>query len=475
MIRGAVWLAVAATLFLSVILPVAVRAQEIGPLIQVSSNLSQDANGEVEPSVAVNPANPNNIATVWFAQSADIGSEAIVSGVSFDGGKTWRNMVIPGLTIYSGGTRYDGCVNAALTFAPNGDLYTVCIRWDRDTGENAITLNMSHDGGRSWSRPHDLAHTTDPNLGFDWPTITADPRDSRYVYATWLIFYPDGSSTTLFARSTDGGRTWGTAIPLPNAVPTDGTDINWIRVLPNGTLLDFHGEHDYSEPMGNTLYSLLRSTDRGQTWTAPHPIASLPAFPVTDPDNGEEIVNQAAFAPSVPSVAVDPCNGNFYMVWEDNRFSNGAYSQIAFSMSDDGGETWSTPIVVNKTPHTIPSGDRQAFHPTVAVSADGTIGVTYCDFRFNDPRPGCATDYWLVTCRPSLRSSPKFASSWGDEIRLTNRSFDITQAPSGFGIGPDLGDHLALGVIGTDFLPVWAMPQGDDPCSIFFRRVEPRE
>jgi hypothetical protein len=167
------------------------------------------------------------------------------------------------------------------------------------------------------------------------------------------------------------------------------------------------------------------------------------------------------------------------MVWEDNRFSGGAYSEIAFSMSRDGGWTWSAPIPVNKTPRNIPPGDRQASYPTVAVSGDGTIGVTYCDFRFNDPSPGCATDYWLVTCHPSADRSPTDPSDWGDEIRLTNTSFDITQAPVGFGIGPDLGDHLALTTEGTtegsDFLPVWDMPQGADPCNIFFRRVRPEE
>src|SRR5579871_4262702 len=146
LLRRAVWLAAASTLFPVLFLPVTARAQEKGPLVRGSANLSQDANAELEPSAAVDPTNLCHIVAVWFAQSDDIGSEAIVSGVSFDGGKTWNNVVIPGLTIYSGGKRYDGCVNPALTFAPNGDLYIVCLRFDRDSGENAITLSKSRDG-----------------------------------------------------------------------------------------------------------------------------------------------------------------------------------------------------------------------------------------------------------------------------------------------------------------------------------------
>ena len=85
MIRRAVWPTIAVTLFLAPFLLVAAKAQEKGLLVQVSANLNQAANAELEPSVAINPANPNNIAAVWFAINPDIGSEAIVAGVTFDG------------------------------------------------------------------------------------------------------------------------------------------------------------------------------------------------------------------------------------------------------------------------------------------------------------------------------------------------------------------------------------------------------
>src|SRR5215469_17497220 len=80
--------------------------------------------------------------------------------------------------------------------------------------------------------------------------------------------------------------------------------------------------------------------------------------------------------PTNPSFAVDGRNGNLYAVWEDGRFSNFQYNDIAFSMSVDGGSTWSAPIRVNQTPLTIPPLDRQAFFPNVAVAANGTIGVS---------------------------------------------------------------------------------------------------
>src|SRR5438046_5801391 len=94
-------------------------------------------------------------------------------------------------------------------------------------------------------------------------------------------------------------------------------------------------------------------------------------------------------------------------------------------MSSDGGMTWSDPIRVNQTPVTIPPSNRQAFLPSVAVLADGTIGVSYYDFRFNDASPGLPTDYWLVQCHPSATVSATNPVNWGNEVRLTDSSFNL--------------------------------------------------
>ena len=48
-----------------------------------------------------------------------------------------------------------------------------------------------------------------------------------------------------------------------------------------------------------------------------------------------------------------------------------------------------TAIKVNKTPTNIPIGNQQAFTPSVDVAADGTVAVTYYDFRNNTPRRRC--------------------------------------------------------------------------------------
>jgi hypothetical protein len=173
-------------------------------------------------------------------------------------------------------------------------------------------------------------------------------------------------------------------------------------------------------------------------------------------------------------VAVGP-SGRLYAVWQDSRFSNnGVFSdpallidEIAFSQSLDGGLTWSVPIKVNQTPTGIALADRQAFVPSVDVAADGTVGVTYYDFRNNTTAAGALTDHFIVHCH-SACTSP---GSWGNEVRLTTTSFDITKAPL-TGSGFFLGDYVGLASSGNDFVAFFAQAgSATDPSSIFSRRV----
>ena len=94
--------------------------------------------------------------------------------------------------------------------------------------------------------------------------------------------------------------------------------------------------------------------------------------------------------------------------------------RIVFSRSTDGGQTWSDPTTINATPTTIPPLDQQAFVPAIQVAGDGTIGVSYYDFRNNRPSAtGGLADAWMVFCPPG--ANPTLAASWGGEVRLTNQ------------------------------------------------------
>jgi hypothetical protein len=429
-------------------------------------------NVATEPAVAVNPANPNNIVAIWI----DHGDAGLAAGATLDGGQTWHNVAIPGITQCTGGTWLRG-FDPWLGFAPNGDLYSVCI--GKSTfKEGQMFVNKSTDGGLTWGNPTPLYVPDNSNSAFDdKPSITADPTNANDVYATWARFkqFPNGNNAeTMLARSTDGGQTWQPAQDIHDA---QGSNFVWgqqIVVLPDGTLIDAFCEGDFSNSHQAAL-TLLRSTDRGQSWSAPiHAVVQQPIMEgengpntplalVTDPDTGQLV----SAVPMFDSVAVDHNTGALYAVWIDGRFSNFQYNAIALSTSTDGGFTWSQPVQANQTPSGVLPVDRQAWNPTVAVADDGTVGVTYYDFRNNTPASGALTDYWLAYCHPSATTPVTSPSNWS-EVRLTDTSFDLEQAPGNW-----LGDYEGLAVAGKNFAAVWGMPDGSttNQESIFFRRA----
>jgi hypothetical protein len=343
----------------------------------------QDA---VEPSVAVNPVNPKNIVALWMG-----GLQNIMTAASFDGGASWQRGALP-LTVCAGGP-YLAAGDVWLSFAPNGNLYASSLTANVLSAA-LLVVCKSTDGGLHWSAPVIVTSTDHP----DHPSITADPTDARLAYVVW----DEGTAArglSIFSRTTDGGVTWETPRTLVEPPAQNGIQFSQILVLPDGTLVDLY-EQFFStatkKPITQTSLQVLRSTDHGQTWSAPINavtmtplyITSGPAIGFTlvvDPDTGQLVQD-----PTNPSFALDRANGNLYAVWEDGRFSNFQYNDIAFSMSADGGLTWSTPIRVNQTPLNIPPPDRQAFIPNIAVTDNGTIGVSYYDFRFNTP-DGCAS------------------------------------------------------------------------------------
>jgi hypothetical protein len=413
---------------------------------------------EVEPWVDVNPANPANLAGIWQQDRwSDGGSRGLVAGVTFDGGATWKSVVLPKGSRCSGGI-YDRTSDPWLSFAPDGDLYAISLALSHDATVSAILVNKSVDGGRTWSAPKTLIHDTRADTFNDKQAITADPTNADYVYAVWDRGRSGAAgSDIIFSRTTDGGVTWETprAIYSPNAV--ESSVGNQIVVQPNGTLVDLT---QWTTSSGDFV-AVLRSTDKGATWSAPKVVASERAVNVREPDTN----NLVRAGAELPEVAIDPTSGRLYAVWMDSRFSNGSIDEIALSRSTDGGLTWSAPIKVNKTPSAIPLLNRQAFTPSVEVAANGTVAVTYYDFRKNTSASGVPTDYWLVHCHSGCTNR----ANWS-ETHVAG-SFNIKRAPTARGYF--LGDYEGLVAAGTGFRAFFARTTSTDRANVYFARVGP--
>lgn len=464
-------------------------------------------NSELEPWIAVNPTSSDNIVATWQQDRwSDGGSRGLLVGVSYDGGASWH-MSAPEVTDCTGGT-WQRASDPWVTFAPDGTLYQMSLAFQVDPadnrpggfGPNAMLVSKSSDGGSTWSKPVALISDTDPRALNDKNSITADWTDSHYVYAVWDrlqiptsqaiivpnpmslprhlgIYYGEGyKGPAMISRTTDGGQTWKAPQVIYDPGANNQTINNQIVVLPGDVVVDLFTEilnaknSDGSGSGGSINLSLVRSTDHGASFRPkgqPIRAQSIYSAGVITPDTRQPVRDASILF----DVAVDRRNGNLYVVWQDERFSG--VDEVAFSMSSDGGFTWSTPIRVNQTPDNAANPLRQqAFIPSVAVNGDGVISVTYYDFRNDVDGPAEMADYWNQFCNPNLVNCANQAS-WtsANEVRLTTSSFDITQAANAGGYF--MGDYEGLATDGSDFVSAFAHPDGSDPDSIFFDRSLP--
>ena len=462
-------------------------------------------NSEVEPWMAVNPTNANNLVAAWQQDRWNNGgSRGIVTASSLDGGLTWTTNATTKSSICTGGTAangglYERSSDPWVDFSPNGTAYLMTLSVDTNPGgfgtsPNAMLVMRSTNGGASWSDPITLKRDENPDVLNDKNTLTADRNNSNFVYAVWDRLAPPsenanpnmfenaiaGRGPTWFSRTTNGGSSWEQARIIFEPGTNNQTIANQIVVLPNnaqfnGELVDVFDliQGATNRPPGRGFsIAVIRSSDHGATWSRRAiTVDRHNTFQglVVDPDDPNPATQPVRTGDIIPQITVDPNSGAIYVVFQDARFSP-VRSSIAFTQSLDGGLTWSPTIKINKTPTTINPGNQQAFNPVATVLDDGTIGVRYSDFRNNTPDIATlGTDEFLIHCHPTTPTACTNAANWGQEVRQTDASYNMRQAP--FARGWFVGDYVGMDTDGADFLPFWTQPFDTDPANAFVRRV----
>ena len=449
---------------------------------------------EVEPQVSVNPANPSNIIGAWQQDRwSNGGARGLVAGFSSNGGKTWRESTLPFSSVA-------GCVPGAIndpftnepynrasdpwvSIGPDGTAYAVGLLATNSNGGTASGTNdtgvatvTSSDGGKTWVNPNLIKSDQGTSNIFevtqffnDKESITADPTRAGVAYVVWdRLVSPSASQDadllahafegpSWFSKTTDGGQTWTGTRAIFDPGQNSQTIGNVVVVDPRtGVLYDFFTEISNTgspsfTPRGFSV-DFISSSDGGNTWSQPTVVSNEQLANGFDTDLSPTGVALRTGV-SLASVAIDPSTGQLYVVWEDDRFTGGAFNQVVISTSTNGGVTWSAPAAISKTPSSTRS---PAFTPTVAVNSGGTVAVTYYDLRNPDGvTTGLPTDYWLVT-------STDHGASFDNEVRLTSTSFDMSIAPQ-TGAGLFLGDYQALDNIGTTFEPFFVKTDAETP------------
>jgi len=315
---------------------------------EFGNNIPGDAANE--PTIAVDPNNPNRIVIGW-RQFDTVESDFRQAGVAYsrDAGRTWT---FPG-PLTPGVFRSDPVIVATA----DGRFQYLSLATDRPDCRFHCDLFTSTDGGMTWGEPVFA-------FGGDKAWITVDTTGGggrNNLYETWTQGLGCDAYTS-FARSTDGGKTFGDE---SGGMPQWGT----LTVDLNGTL--------YVAGIGG-----VRRSEDAAFSNAP------PSFsPLVLVDLGGGIVYSSSSGPNPGGLlgqfwiranrSTGPLAGDLYVLASVSSRSGGG-TDVMFSRSEDGGDTWSPPVRVNDD--AVGSGAWHWFG-MMDVAPNGRIDAVWNDTR----------------------------------------------------------------------------------------------
>ncbi len=329
--------------------------------------------------VAADPNQPRHLVATWDQDD----HKSNVVATSRDGGKSWRISTLPGISKCTGGSS-DQVVDPWVSIGANGSGYFASL----PLSVSGFLVSRSLNGGRSWSTPT----TADPQAGLtdDLPSVVADPHRRGQVFLTWSRFTYTGSVQTggdaRLSRSVDGGKSFSHSVIIHSSPTARAVIESRLAVLSNGALLDVFGEARAQPITAPQQTFATRSTDHGRTWSRPVHITTVGQNPILDPDSGKPQYDHCCLF----GFAAGP-NGRAYLAYTD---VTGARSgRVLVSSSTNGGKSW-------RRPRTLARLYAQTLLPAVAVADDGTVGITWYDFRNDKPGDNAlTTDYWFAYSR----------------------------------------------------------------------------
>ncbi len=187
--------------------PAAVHSVQRGPFISYQINVGPTGNNIVgdaanEPSLAIDPTNPNRIVAGW-RQFDTVASNFRQAGYAYsrDGGRTWT---FPG-SLQPGSFNSDPVIDT--------DALGTFFYLGYPSG-STLNLFRSSTAGSSFTGP-----VVTPGGDKAWMTIDKTNSIGRgHIYIMWQV----ASGPNTFIRSTDGGSSFAPAIAVSNT-PTFGT------------------------------------------------------------------------------------------------------------------------------------------------------------------------------------------------------------------------------------------------------------
>jgi hypothetical protein len=404
----------------------------------IPNSRSGETQQDSEPNLAVNPANPQQIAGSAFTPDPLNGPNAPIY-VSTNSGDIWvLNSILPGNSTFSG----SGDVTLRFGGTSN-NLYAGELR-----GGSSLRLNILRTS--NFTAPGAMTVLVDRN-SVDQPYIQATtvPGGPDRVYVGNNDFGAAGGRTATVDVSLNGllatppppSNFVARRIEARNTVSQDGPPIRpifhsdgtvyaaffgWRAVSGNIYTSDVVVVRDDNWAAGATQFTAL--TDPGDFQSGRRVVTGIqvPFINASQANFGQERIGGHI------SIAVDPrTSSRVYVAWGDYPGGNPPYT-LHVRRSDDRGATWSAADLI-----TI----ANATNPALAVNSDGQVGFLYQQVT------GTAPQRWET----HLRRSTNLGVNWNDLLlaRPPANAPTITFLPY-------IGDYAHLMAVGRDFYGIFS-------------------
>ena len=425
----------------------------------IPNSHSNETNQDSEPSIGINPANPNGILISTFTPP-DSGQTNGPLFVSQDGGNSWNlAFIVPG----------GGPLDQTYAFGGiSGEFYGGDISGTSDPFSNIIILNA--------------LSTTNPFVPGTMAILESPtPTDQPFIVAATVRFGADAGKDRFYIgyndqrAATTTGKTSAidycldatAASPVINTVHLD------TRSTASWTSLGISAPFNQDGPQvrtavhaDGTIYATfngVRSMDasgnstsdivvvRDDSWAT----GASPFTALLDPNDGlagnrVQTGVKLVWSPQSPTLGQERAFGTFAIA-TDPRDSDIVYlgwagivngqQTLHVQRSQDRGKTWSGDLI---TP--VPNATNAA----LAITVTGRIGLMFQQHTGTSPN-----DKWETHFQESTNGT-----SWTDNIVCTTPG----SAPAFQGL-PYLGDYLELVAVGKAFYGTFCANNTPDPAN----------
>jgi hypothetical protein len=372
----------------------------------VSRRIHRDRQGKVEGQheSEVEPdsltVGGTTVAVFQVGRNRSGGSASIGFSTSRDGGRTWREGLLPGLTTSTASPGPAARASDPVVAYDAAHRVWLANALTLARGTTRLTVQRSSDGV-TWSPPTEAALAESDELAYDKNWLTCDngaasPFRGRCYLAYTLV--GRRVDDLVVQRSDDGGRTW--SAPATRRIEVTGV---LPVVQPDGKLVLVF----WSPP--REIVAIV-SGDGGVTLGEPVTVASL-STRETKPFR----------APPLVAAEVDE-KGVVLVTWQDCRFrARCSANDVVLSRSADGA-SWTEPVRV--------TSGRNAAIPTIGVEpGSGRLAIAYYAIRPD------GVDAELVTSSDGAR--------WSAPQRLSPRRMRLAWMPE-TGLGRMLADYIGV-------------------------------